>query len=49
MVPNCANPLFTVVVILSDTENTKSVLSSVPIQTTPGCNVRVGLLVVVAT
>ena len=48
VVPNCANPLFTVVVILSYIENIKSVSSCVPTQTTPGCNVNVGLLVLVA-
>ena len=41
-VPNCAIPLFTTVVMLSDIEKTKVVSSSAPVQTNPGCKVRVG-------
>ena len=42
-VPNCAIPLLTTDVILSDIEKTKLVSSSTPVHTSPGCRVRVGV------
>ena len=42
-VPNCAIPLFTTDVMLSDIEKTKVVSSSAPVHTSPGCKVSVGV------
>lgn len=43
VVPNCAIPLLTTVVILSDIEKTKEVSSCAPVHISPGWRVSVGL------